>query len=1014
MAEARKGLLAFQEALRALEMQAVAGRKVQGLPHSRREAAREARQFAAQMDDRRIGEWLRRGNGRAPRDPDQVWALVQVWSRWAAKIPGPRERRYWNQLVEEAQAHVPQRPDGIGRPISEWADPHTLEVHPAIENPYDGMPALPAYVRRGHDAALERFVQRAIDASAITVLVGEAATGKTRACWEALSCLPSDWRLWHPIAPSRPQALLKGIPLIGPRTVVWLNDMQHYLLTPGEDLGEQVAAELRVLLRAPERGPVLVLGTIWPRYWTTLTGYTSPHEDPHAQARALLTGTELPIPTLFSRPDLDRARLVAQSDPRLAEAVDLAEDGHLTQYLAGGPALQAIYRTASPPARALMDIAIDARRLGHSPLLPRPLLIDAAPGYLTRPQREMLDQNWLDQAFTYVADHRPCRGARAPLTSIPHTATEEHRTAHFRLADYLEQYGQAQRRTFTAPKTLWDALLTHARGSDLVRLGRQAQQRGLYQYALRFYAAAFESDPTATDAMLWAGDLYSTAGRLEEAVTCYRCAAEGGDVYAWTKAAETLRTAGQINEALTWYERAAADGSRDALTQAADMLLEDGRHADAKALLHRAARSGVAEASRILGETMLRDGRVDEAVRHLQEAAEAGDTISLIRVVGLMREDGSAGEAIRWLQDRQPGGPDHATAMIADLRWHSGDPEEAINLILPLCADNPVRMRTAAKWLASAARTDEAIDLYGRAAEHDDIGALREAVSLLSDRSGTGEAITWLLERASNGNLAALEQAVVLALQVPQTDQVLSWLRTRVDSGDAEALGRLARVLHGAGRTHEAIQAYQDFRGDVGTAGLRHQADLLWRAGWIDQAISCYKAAAENGDTQALGRGAELLRDTGRAHEAIEWLRSRVAAGDGEVALRWSIDLMLQTDQAVETIHWLQSRVEEGDSDALIWTANLLRDTERVDEALAYYLRAAEAGVTPPGSDDSGALALAAMLLNKTGRRDDAARIIRYGIEPGGEAAQPAPLRPQDHQVRTASLGRPTRSSTEA
>ena len=84
--------------------------------------------------------------------------------------------------------------------------------------------------------------------SGIAVLVGGSSTGKTRACWEALGLLrerPERWRLWHPIDPSRPEAALREPPLIGPRTVVWLNEAQLYLDVTADGLGEEVAAGLR-------------------------------------------------------------------------------------------------------------------------------------------------------------------------------------------------------------------------------------------------------------------------------------------------------------------------------------------------------------------------------------------------------------------------------------------------------------------------------------------------------------------------------------------------------------------------------------------------------------------------------------------------------------------------------------------------------------------------------------------------------------------------------------------------
>ena len=70
---------------------------------------------------------------------------------------------------------------------------------------------------------------------------------------------------------------------------MWLNDAQHYLRTPASPLGEQVAAALRDLLRDRSRGPVLILGTIWPPYWHTLT---TPH--PPTRTPAATTGTPRP------------------------------------------------------------------------------------------------------------------------------------------------------------------------------------------------------------------------------------------------------------------------------------------------------------------------------------------------------------------------------------------------------------------------------------------------------------------------------------------------------------------------------------------------------------------------------------------------------------------------------------------------------------------------------------------------------------------------------------------------
>ena len=88
----------------------------------------------------------------------------------------------------------------------------------------------------------------------------------------------------------------------------------------------------------------------------------------------------------------------------------------MIQFLAGAPELLARYRNAPPAARALIEAAMDARRLGMGAGLPQAFLEAAAPGYLTDDQWDALGEDWLEQALAYTAV--PCKGARGPLTRI--------------------------------------------------------------------------------------------------------------------------------------------------------------------------------------------------------------------------------------------------------------------------------------------------------------------------------------------------------------------------------------------------------------------------------------------------------------------------------------------------------------------------------------------------------------------------------------------------------------------
>ena len=258
-------------------------------------------------------------------------------------------------------------------------DPFALEVHRPVqpEDPLPGLPgllALPAYVPREHDTELGSVVRAAAEGrSGIAVLVGGSSTGKTRACWEALQLLrdqPGQWRLWHPIDPTRPDTALRELPDIGPRTVVWLKEAQFYLDIADGGLGERVAAGLRKLLRDPAQAPVLVLATLWPQFWDDLTARPAGGADPHAQARELLDGHDITVPAAFTAAQLQQ--LSKAGDARLTQAAAAAQDGQVIQFLAGAPELLARYRNAPPAAAALINAAMDARRLGMGSACRRP------------------------------------------------------------------------------------------------------------------------------------------------------------------------------------------------------------------------------------------------------------------------------------------------------------------------------------------------------------------------------------------------------------------------------------------------------------------------------------------------------------------------------------------------------------------------------------------------------------------------------------------------------------------
>jgi hypothetical protein len=474
--------------------------------------------LADRLTSHLVREIMLRGSRGGPLTPlaDQLNHDLTHLQVRRVEVQGQRVENMLAQLAEEVRDALNRPDSGVaaaGWPLDEVTDPFALEVHRPVqpEDPQPGLPALPAYVPREHDTELGSMVRAAAEGSSgIAVLVGGSSTGKTRACWEALQLLrnrPGQWRLWHPIDPSRPEAALRELPGIGPRTVVWLNEAQFYLDVTDGGLGERVAAGLRELLRDPARGPVLVLATLWPQFWDGLTVRPAGGADPHAQARELLAGHDITVPAAFTAAQLQR--LSQAGDVWLAQAAAGAQDGQVIQFLAGAPELLARYRNAPPAASALIHAAMDARRLGMRVGLPRAFLEAAAPGYLTGAEWDALGEDWLEQALAYTAV--PCKGVRGPLTrSRPHPARSrasgpgsrgsDEQLADgpagiagvllYRLADYLDQHGRYHRKGQFPPAAFWAAAAGHAFPGDQATLGNAADARGLYRDAAQLHKNA--------------------------------------------------------------------------------------------------------------------------------------------------------------------------------------------------------------------------------------------------------------------------------------------------------------------------------------------------------------------------------------------------------------------------------------------------------------------------------------------------------------------------------------------
>ncbi|MGW7134020.1 hypothetical protein ACWGIA_37585 [Streptomyces bobili] len=795
---------------------------------------------------------------------------------------------------------------GPGRPIGEW-DPHDLEVHPAGP----GRPAslsdapavrvLPGYVRRAHDLVLADAVREAVAGhSRIVLLVGTSSTGKTRACWEAVQPLAGQgWRLWHPFDPTRAQAALEDLHRVGPRTVVWLNEAQHYF--GDRAVGEQVAAAVHHLLVSRERGPVLVLGTLWPEYAQQYTSLPSPAaKDPHSRVRELLSGRTLAVPDAFDAQALaEAAALAVGGDHLLGAAITRAHaDGRVTQDLAGAPELLNRYQHASPAAKALLEAAMDARRLGVGLHLPQAFLTDAATDYLTDTDYDHLTDDWVEQAYAELA--KPVHGKQAPLhrtASRPRRRPPTPTTAagvvapplagpQLRLADYLEQHGRVTRRHLCPPASFWHAAYTHlARPEDLANLTQAAGARHRLQWAhhLRHRAA----DSGDTNALTYLAEMRNMGGDREGAEALFRQAADRGDTKALTRLAEMRNMGGDREGAEALFRQAADRGESEGLYGLAVMREEVGDREGAEALACQAVDYGDHFALVHLAVMREEAGDREGAEAAFRQSADRGDTDSLDRLVQMREEAGDRQGAEALLLQAADRGDPFAMHGLMVMREEAGDREDAAALACQAadCGDTGTLNRLA-QMRKEAGDRESAEGLLRQAADRGNTEGL-DLLAQMREEAGDRKGAEALLRQAADrGNTEALDLLTQMREKAGDREGAEALAHQAADRGKTNTLDLLTQMREKAGDREgaEALAHQAAAHGNIFT--LYFLAVKRKGAGDRQGAEGLFRQAANHGNPMALCDLAVMREEVGDREGAEALARQAAAHGN---ALAFSV-----------------------------------------------------------------------------------------------------------------------------
>ncbi|MDH6626088.1 hypothetical protein M2271_003905 [Streptomyces sp. LBL] len=984
------------------------------------------------FNEKRLGEWCAGKHVPKQRVVDTLVYTAERARREQGLSPlqvGPHvlsidRCRELRQKAEEERATVASAPSltpevvpaRLGLPLDHLDPVQNLQVHQAIEvdrrtPSTDGPGRLPQYVRRAHDGRLQYEVAQAVAGqSRLVVLVGDSSTGKSRTLWEAVTRLPAGWLVWRP---SDRADLLQGLRSQHQlsHTVLWLNELERYLLPHGQpDPGGRAASALMSVMHEAGRGPVLVLGTLWHRHHTTLAQRPSDSQqhDPHQQARTLLDGSALTVAECFTPEDLSTLQGLAADDPRLAEA--LANGGsRITQYLAGARELVARYEQASPEIRAVLDAAADARRLGHGELLPEVFLRAAASSYLHldywRTQTSQWRQTWFERAVH--ATDQACRGIPGPLTQeIAPPGQPNCAEPLYRLADYLQAHTARTRCGACPPTGFWAAAAEHlTEPAVLMSLARAAHQRQRLQIADRLYQAAVGCGHN--DALYDLALLREEVGDHDGADGYALRSVRHGSGRAVSEVAEMREDADDWRRAERLYVKAAQVGDTWALCCLAGLRREAGDWAEAEHYAQHAAALGDTRALRELA-TLTND--LGSAERFALMAADQGDTL-VLRTLARQHEATDPRKAERLYRSAGDRADGEALRRLATMRQQSGDGSGAQRLYHEAAGlgDTEAMQKLALRY-NEAGDAQAADRMYRRAAEHGDmlaLGILASRRERVGDREGAercareaasqgAKDAVWLFvqEREMGGDPCGAEDYAQCCAR--EGDATVLWylIQRREWMGDRDGAERLYRWLVNRGepsgvlgllrlrewdgdREGAETYAYQA-AGQGHPEALRLLFELRQAAGAEKDAERLAHEAAARGDTAPLlstasqreesgdRKGAERLyriaADRGNAKALLALGRLREAVGDHDAAdelycqaaedgCRWDVHLLAlgrEGDGDPEgALRLYRKLVDDGDP----WPLRCLARIQEVDGdsegAERLYRRAADYGDVP-------------------------------------------------------------------
>lgn len=629
------------------------------------------------------------------------------------------------------------RSEGRLLPVSQFSTAWS-GVHPTIKISGEGRQDAPSsraenappYIARTIDQELRQTLTLVCESRrGFVLLLGNSATGKTRSAHEAVTSLFPNWDIFIPATAEDVRGLLER-PLKKP-VVVWLDELQKFLSDSGESgLGRETLFALW-----SSRKPVVIVATLWPsRYQAYMKAGDLPNGSPDHRldrVREVLRLAEC----IYVDDDLDgaeraEATRLSKVDQRIRYALRDSDYG-VIQVLAGAPDLVYRWQHADPYAKAIINGAIDIRRVGVEGALSGALLRQVAEVYLGREKSARATADWFESGIRYSTEL--LKGATSVL--IPKSGRLVGSVEGYDLADYLASYGVSERAAMSIRQEVWDALAQHTHNpSELAELALSAQTREILGYAEVVYKRALALG--STEAGFWLGLMLDGQGRTEESLEILLRAARMGN----PDALEMFSEIAPPDEAIRELHKALGEGRQlpdgDLRVRLATILYEQGEESEAEGQFRRAMEEGRWEAYYYYALLLEDSGRTEEALELYVKSTSHGQDAGFERASALLAKSGKIDEARKLYERSLEISGEDAHAWWIRLLVEAGELNEAVKI-----AERCRGHFQVGRALERLDRFDEALKAYQRVLEQGDSWGHSYIADVLERLERYGEAL---------------------------------------------------------------------------------------------------------------------------------------------------------------------------------------------------------------------------------------------------------------------------------